>query len=381
MGALNMEPLDTLYAAFPPVEKSAWIARLEKDLKGQPLSELVWEPEPGLQIDAFYTRSDRPAQRAPLINSAGMSAWEIGEILASDSIHRANEQAREAQAGGVQALGVNGLLLSDVDALQQLLEGLDARPLSWHFSGIPNADIPSVLETLGMHAAHRGTLCLDPTDMPLDTWRSALEQGMRLLPGFRTLHVDGRAYYSPTGSSSSELASMLAKGAEYLARLHAAGLALDQVVPHIHFSVSIGRSYFLEMAKLRALRILWTHILMGYGIQDPGSVHIAAHVAPDPAEEQVYSNMIRAAVQAMAAVLGGADCLFVLPADMASNTGGDSFTRRMARNVQHLLASESHLGMVADPAAGSYYIEALTDALCIRSWEQFVAMDQKRVFG
>ncbi|MBK9488574.1 MAG: hypothetical protein IPO07_07135 [Haliscomenobacter sp.] len=126
----------------------------------------------------------------------------------------------------------------------------------------------------------------------------------------------------------------------------------------------------MEIAKLRALRLLWQNVLKAYGVQT-SALEIAAHFAPASQDEHPNTNLIRAATQAMSAVIGGANQLYVLPSNASLHESPTPFTRRIARNVQHLLRLESHLDKVIDPAAGSYYIEKLTEELAHKAWAIF----------
>ena len=136
---------------------------------------------------------------------------------------------------------------------------------------------------------------------------------------------------------------------------------------NIQFSIAIGKSYFVEIAKIRALKILWANVLKAYG-WEATSPSIEAHLSPSCQSDNPYQNMIAATTQAMSAVLGGVDRLTILPANAATEKA-DDFTRRIARNVQHLLKMEAYFDRVIDPAAGSYYIEQLTEQLAKQAWK------------
>jgi methylmalonyl-CoA mutase len=143
----------------------------------------------------------------------------------------------------------------------------------------------------------------------------------------------------------------------------------------LQISISIGKSYFVEIAKLRALRILWNNVLQAYGAT-LAPAEIVVSFTRDSQDENIHTNMIRAATQTMSAVIGGADRIYVLPANAATGVPSDAFTRRIARNVQHLLQLESYFDKVIDPAAGSYYIEKMTELLAQNAWSQFQRMEK-----
>lgn len=194
------------------------------------------------------------------------------------------------------------------------------------------------------------------------------------MPNFRILQANAQRFHSGPDDSSIELAFTIAKGSEYLARLTALGIPPETVNAHMQFAVSISKSYFVEIAKLRALRLLWANVMKGYGA--PGlAPFVVAHFAEESQDENPNSNMIRASTQAMSAVIGGANRLYVLSSNRALNEPSTAFTRRIARNLQHILKMESHLHQAVDPGAGSFYIEKLTDMLAEQAWDKFRQME------
>ena len=138
------------------------------------------------------------------------------------------------------------------------------------------------------------------------------------------------------------------------------------VLDRLMIRVAIGASYFVEIAKLRALSILWANLAKAYGLEQ-GLPDLEVVLAEASHDKNENTNMIRSTTQAMSAIIGGANRLIVRSASKECNT----FTRRIARNVQHLLKMESYLDRVVDPAAGSYYIEALTTQLAQKAWDIF----------
>jgi methylmalonyl-CoA mutase len=165
-----------------------------------------------------------------------------------------------------------------------------------------------------------------------------------------------------------ELGYALAAGVERLAELTAAE-PVEQAVAKIEFVFAVGPSYFIEIAKLRAARLLWAQAVSAFGPKDPAAVKVKIHVRTpqrNKSEYDRYTNLLRVTTEALSAVLGGCDRLTVEPS---------GFDAHLALNVQRLLKEESHLDAVADPAGGSYYIEALTDALASAAWKLFQAVE------
>ena len=173
-------------------------------------------------------------------------------------------------------------------------------------------------------------------------------------------------------SPTDEIAMLLAKVVTQLADFPEGTEKINQVLDSVAFSVSVGTDFFLEIAKLKALRLVWFQVAKAYDPQCSAAVYI--HVTVKAGENQAYSphkNMIRGTTAAMSAILGGCDALTVPPADHQSE-----MMTRIARNVSSILREESHLGKVSDPTAGSYYVEKLTDQLAAKAWEKFQQLMQ-----
>ena len=153
-----------------------------------------------------------------------------------------------------------------------------------------------------------------------------------------------------------------------IARL--SGLDLSHFAKHLQVRVQVGTSYFLEIGKIRALKHLMANALRDLSIEGGTLPGIDAYLAPQAYSEDIHTNKIRATCMAMSAVIAGVDRLTVLPSDGEEGAKADDFSRRVARNVQHVLMLESHLDHVVDPAAGSYYLENLTQQLAVKAWEK-----------
>lgn len=392
-GVLMEEIFETLFAAFPAHTREEWTRQAEKDLKGKPWTDLRWSLEEGLAIDPIYHPGSLPTNRPPLYGPRDGRGWEIGEIILVDDVASANALAREAIAAGV---GSPGFLLlhqpSEAD-LRQLLEGVDPDRCCLNFGELyPDKNPFRLLQMLlDWHRSNgknirrfRGSLDIDPfldwTEPPLEALAGAIRTCETEAPQFKILQVNGRYYYAGATETVNELALVVAKGSEYLACMEDQGIPAANTHHFLQFSVAIGTEYFIEIAKLRALRILWNNVLKGFGVHQPTSVEIIAHLAPESQDENLHTNMIRAGTQAMSAIIGGADRLYILPADAPAQETPSPFTRRIARNIHHLLDLEAHIAKVADPAAGSWYIENLTNLLAEKAWARFQEYDRNGAF-
>lgn len=368
------------FAEFPPVSKADWLARIAKDLKDKPLDSLYWQMNEQIKVDPFGHPDDFEQPVMPL--AAAPNRWEICENIPADTPVSGNAQAIEALAGGAESLNFLFENLPDAAAFARLTEGIFLDYIGLHFAGKAVGENPGAFLALmqnlatqrGLHAAKlRGSLCYDPAANPgLHDWRylvDLLDFAGQYFPNFTVISVGVDA----ANDVSAELTTALQSGNLYLEKLTGRGVSAEKAAAAMQFKFETGKSYFVEIAKIRAFKLLWLNVLRGW---DAPLVYpkIAATFQPGAYTDDIYSNMIRATTMAMSAVLGGAERLTVLPYDAGRETDAkypQAFGRRIARNAQHLLKMESHLDEVPDPAAGSFYIEKLTQQLAEAAWKNF----------
>jgi len=190
-------------------------------------------------------------------------------------------------------------------------------------------------------------------------------------PGLRALTVDALPYHEAGGSAAQELGASLATGVAYLRELTGAGLSVEQACAQLEFRYAATADQFLTIAKLRAARRLWARVAEVCGAPAAGAQ--VQHAVTSPvmmSRRDPWVNMLRTTVATLAAGVGGADSVTVLPFDHALGLP-DAFARRIARNTSTILVEESHLARVIDPAGGSWYVERLTDELAHAGWEFF----------
>ncbi|MFJ6835617.1 methylmalonyl-CoA mutase family protein [Streptomyces sp. NPDC091209] len=195
-------------------------------------------------------------------------------------------------------------------------------------------------------------------------------------PGLRALTVDALPYHEAGGSAAQELGASLATGVAYLRELTAAGLSVEQACAQLEFRYAATADQFLTIAKLRAARRLWARVAEVCGA--PGAGAQVQHAVTSPvmmSRRDPWVNMLRTTIATLAAGVGGADSVTVLPFDHELGLP-DAFARRIARNTSTILIEESHLSRVTDPAGGSWYVEKLTDELAHAGWEFFQGIEQ-----
>ncbi|WP_329596948.1 methylmalonyl-CoA mutase subunit beta [Streptomyces pseudovenezuelae] len=195
-------------------------------------------------------------------------------------------------------------------------------------------------------------------------------------PGLRALTVDALPYHEAGGSAAQELGASIATGVAYLRGLTEAGLSVEQACAQLEFRYAATADQFLTIAKLRAARRLWARVAEVCGA--PGAGAQAQHAVVSPVmmtRRDPWVNMLRATIATLAAGVGGAEAVTVLPFDHALGLP-DAFARRVARNTSTILVEESHLSRVIDPAGGSWYVERLTDELAEAAWSFFRTVER-----
>jgi len=369
---------------FDAVSKKEWQDKIVKDLRGKPLEDLQWHGEENITLDAIYHPEDRTENATVITDHRASNDWEIGEDIVVRVIKQANRQALHALEQGVNAPRFVLTQVYTEMEMKNLLHDLEADMISIHFcekqghkTGKSVDVLKNFLDIITKQAKDtatiRGSYNMDMEDMNMQELEEILAFAKAQLPAFRVLTVNATQFFASPKDTTTELAQTIALANKWLTDFTEQGYSLEDVNGQLQFSVAIGTSYFVEIAKLRALRLLWANVLKAHGASELQLPPIEVHFAESSQTENTYDNMIRATTQALSAVVGGANRLTVLPANATQEEPTD-FTRRIARNVQHLLKLEGHTDRVLDPAAGSYYVEQLTEKLAEETWKKFQGM-------
>jgi methylmalonyl-CoA mutase len=382
-----------LAAEFPPASPEQWRKLVDGVLKGAPFErKLVAKTYDDLRIEPLYARDPRAE---PVLGRTPGSPWQIIQRLDHPDPALANAQALQDLEGGATGLslvfagsaGAHGFgLEASTRALRRVLDGvhldagisLEVDGASAAATALPDllhagAIAPSAchvrfgLDPLGEFA--RGTASV--------AWSETTSNLARAIEGFAGkgfagpfAAADGRAIHAAGGSEAQELAYVLASTVLYLRVLEGAGHSLDDARRMIFFRLAADADQFLTIAKFRALRKLFAQVEQACGLQRQ-PVFISAETAwRMMTQRDPWVNILRTTMAAFAAGLGGADSVTVLPFTAALGLP-DAFARRLARNTQLILLEEANLAKVADPAAGSGGLEALTQQLCAAAWSLF----------
>jgi len=386
-----------LAADFAPATYEDWRKLVDGVLKGAPFDRLVGKTYDNLRIEPIYQRA---REAAPIAGRAQAMPWQIMQRIDHPDAATANAQALHDLETGANGLelefaggpGARGFGIADAakETLARVLDGVifDAgiaialNPvLGRENAGVNLADL---VEARGFDPAKvdirfdyqplstmavRGAAPAPWSEMAPPFARMIRELMERGFKGPFALS-DGRPVHDAGGSEAQELAFALAVGLAYLRAMEAGGIALDIARAAISFRLIADADQFLTMAKFRALRLLWARIEQSCGLT-PRPVFIAAETSWRMlTQRDPYVNMLRATMATFSAGLAGAGSICVLPHTLALGLP-DRFARRVARNTQLVLLEESNLAKVADPAAGSGGIEALTRGLCEAAWTLF----------
>lgn len=369
----------TLFNEFPAISKQEWLDKMEQDLKGKALEELRWSISEDLSFDPAYTIEDNLGSGTIIEETA--NHWEIGEYISFGDTKQGNKEALKALAAGTEAL----LFLveepfSDLE-YEQLLQGIELEYISTHFSFRGGFDIQSAfLKTLAKVLPQekrnklKGSLDVDilrdEKEVDFSSLAAFLKKSTASFPAMKCLNIDGSSFYNGKEKVIEELAQLLFKLEEYTRGLQAEGMDINEWGEQCFFSIAVDTSFFLNIAKIRALKLLVVEWQKAYGLQIQLPT-IEVHFAASAYGEDQYTNMIKATSIGMSAILAGVSRLFILPAHVGTKEEASDFQRRIARNVQHLFKMESGLDQVGEPAAGSYYVEQMTEMLAEKSWKKF----------
>jgi methylmalonyl-CoA mutase len=399
---------EELFAEFPPTPTDVWESQIRADLKGADYcKKLIWKTIEGIDIKPFYRSenindlkypdsypADFPYVRGAFLNNN----WDIRQNIVADDFEEANKKALYLINNGVNSIGfdLKGKEKMDRDEFGHLVKHLDIESVSLNFIIGRRASI--ITEYLD-HIIKSGRIkpgkiwaSVDYDPMGELTVkgkfyksekedfiiaRSLLDFAQSNFPGLRVIPVNGIIFRNAGASIVEELGFSLAMGSEYLSKLSESGLVVDKIARHLQFNFGVGSNYFMEIAKLRAARLLWSKIVEAYGATGSETAKAYIHSETSKWNKTIYdpyTNILRATTESMSAIIGGTNSLLVNPHDYIYRKPAE-FSERIARNIQHILMEESYFNKVADPSAGSYYIENLTDMVAEKAWSIFLAVE------
>jgi len=404
---------------------SDWQELATKELKGDP-SSLTWVTPEGIPVKPLYTADDlegleavgtlpgfepfargvratmysnRPwtirqyagfstAEESNAFYRANLAAGQMGLSVAFDlATHRGYDSDHPRVVGDV---GKAGVAIDSVEDMKVLFDGipLDKMSVSMTMNGavlpilagyVVAAEEQGVDESLLAGTIQNDILkefmvrntYIYPPEPSMRIVADIIEYTAERMPKFNSISISGYHMQEAGATAVQELAFTIADGLEYARYAIDRGLDVDAFAGRLSFFFAIGMNFFMEVAKLRAARLLWSRVMTDLGAQKPGSKMLRTHCQTSGVsltEQDPYNNVVRTTIEALAAVLGGTQSLHTNSFDEAIALPTD-FSARIARNTQLIIAEESGVTHVVDPLGGSYYVEALTNSLATEAWK------------
>ncbi len=403
----------------------AWLTAAAKALRGQPVDSLVWHTPEGIPVKPLYTAADsrnlphadtlpgfEPFVRGPQPTMYAQRPWTIRQYAGFSTAEESNAFYRRNLDGGGQGVSVAfdlathrgydsdhprvigdvgkaGVAIDSVEDMKILFDGipLDRVSVSMTMNGAVLPVLAGYIvaaEEQGVRQEQlSGTIQNDILKefMVRNTYIYPPTPSMRIIgdiigyttehmPKFNSISISGYHMQEAGATQALELALTLADGKEYVRTALATGMDVDQFAGRLSFFFAIGMNFYLEIAKLRAARLLWWRIMKEFAPKNQKSMMLRTHCQTSGwslTEQDPYNNVVRTTIEAMAAVFGGTQSLHTNSFDEAIALPTD-FSARIARNTQLMIQEETHICNVIDPWAGSYLMEKLTQDMADAAW-------------
>ncbi len=398
---------ETSFSEFPPVSKQQWEEKIIKDLKGANYEKkLMWRTEEGFNLKPYYRAEDLkqleyldtlpgdfPFTRG---NEIKTNDWLIRQDIAATNANAANQKALDIIKRGITSVGFSmKKIRPSLENIAKLLKDINIEDIEIDFTYVDSpVELMNSFNGFVLNRNFRKNKIKGSVDYDFlaeltlygnfrKSEKEDTEEASRLLkfarefPHFRTITVNGAIFKNAGSTITQELAFSLAMANEYIARMIDLGYSIDEVAKGIKFHFAVGSKYFLEIAKIRAARILWANIIKAYEPQKEESSKMHVFTETTNWNKTIYDpyvNMLRTTTEAMSAIIGGTDSLLVHGYDKPFKSPVE-FAERVARNQQLIIKEESYFDKVVDPGAGSYYIENLTHSFINEAWKTFLEID------
>jgi methylmalonyl-CoA mutase len=412
--------MSRLLSEFPEHTYDQWHAAAEALLKGASFDQkLVSKTYEDITIQPIYRREDIAdlEHRKQFPGSASLvrgshaggflkAGWEISQELKAASPQALNGIIHEGLNGGQSELNIfvgcgqddcctGGVRLDSAADVKTALNGvaMDAISTWWQCGPSVASLAPMVIAAAGemgfspdklrggfendpfAHLVGKG-ISRQPLSLRFDHMAALTGYAAKNAPELRAISVQGDVYHNAGASATQELGYVIATLVAYIEEMKTRGISPETALAKTRIRLSIGSDYFMEIAKIRAARWLWSMISAAYGA-DNAPVHIHASTSKwNKTTYDAHTNMLRVTSEAFAAVVAGVDSLHIGPFDEISGKS-DEFSRRIARNLHTILREECGLDRVIDPSGGSTYIEWLTDKIAAKSWEIFQDIEKQ----
>ena len=417
---------------FAPVSLEAWAKAAQKSAPGGDVSALNWTTPDGIVVKPLYTAEDtkdlpyantlpgfEPFIRGPQATMYSVRPWTIRQYAGFSTAEESNAFYRKALAAGGQGVSVAfdlathrgydsdhprvtgdvgkaGVAIDSVEDMKILFDGIPLDKVS--VSMTMNGAVLPVLAGYVVAAEEQGvsqdklsgTIQNDilkefmvrntyiyPPEPSMKIIGDIIEYTAKNMPKFNSISISGYHMQEAGANQALEMAFTLADGKEYVKTAIAKGMDVDDFAGRLSFFWAVGMNFYLEIAKMRAARLLWTRIMKGFNAKNPKSLMLRTHSQTSGwslTEQDPYNNVVRTTIEAMAAVFGGTQSLHTNSFDEAIALPTE-FSARIARNTQLIIQEETHITNVIDPWAGSYMMEKLTQDMADAAWKIIEEVD------
>jgi len=406
-----------------PATLEAWQKAAAKSAGS--LDKLVWRTPEGIEVKALYTAADlqglaytdtlpgfEPFVRGPQATMYAVRPWTIRQYAGFSTAEESNAFFRRNLAAGQQGISVAfdlpthrgydsdhprvagdvgkaGVAIDSVEDMKILFDGipLDQVTVSMTMNGavlpvlagyvvageeqgVRQADLAGTIQNDILKEFMVRNTYIYPPGPSMRIVADIIEYTARQMPKFNSISISGYHIQEAGATQALELAFTLADGREYVRAALARGLDVDEFAGRLSFFFNVGMNFYLEVAKLRAARLLWWRMMKAFEPKNPRSLMLRTHVQTSGwslTEQDPYNNIVRTTIEALAAVFGGTQSLHTNSFDEAIALPTD-FSARIARNTQLILQEETHITSVIDPWAGSYMMERLTQDMADKAW-------------
>ena len=418
---------------FPKKTLDDWRALAGREMKGADPDGLVWRTPEGLDVKPLYTAADLegleqiqtlpgfpPFLRGPRATMYAYRPWTIRQYAGFSTAEESNAFYREGLRNGQMGLSVAfdlathrgydsdhprvvgdvgkaGVAIDSVEDMKILFDGIPLDQMSVSMTmngavlpvlagyivaaeeqGVPQEKLSGTIQNDILKEFMVRNTYIYPPAPSMRIVADIIEYTAKNMPRFNSISISGYHMQEAGATAVQELAFTLADGLEYVRTALARGLDVDDFAPRLSFFFSIGMNFFMEIAKLRAARLMWARIMNQFNPKNPMSSAVRTHCQTSGVsltEQDPYNNIVRTTIEAMAAVLGGTQSLHTNSFDEALALP-TPFSARIARNTQLIIAEETGIPKVIDPMGGSYFIEHLTASLAEAAGELMAEVEE-----
>ena len=397
------------------------------------LDALTWVTPEGIEVKPLYTAADvkglpyadtlpgfEPFVRGPQATMYAVRPWTIRQYAGFSTAEASNDFYRKALAAGAQGVSVAfdlathrgydsdhprvtgdvgkaGVAVDSVEDMKILFDGIPLDQVSVSMTmngavlpvlagyvvaaeeqGVPQAQLSGTIQNDILKEFMVRNTYIYPPEPSMRIVGDIIEYTAKRMPRFNSISISGYHMQEAGASQALELAFTLADGKEYVKTAIAKGLDVDEFAGRLSFFWAVGMNFYLEIAKMRAARLLWWRIMKSFGAKNPKSLMLRTHCQTSGwslTEQDPYNNVVRTTIEAMAAVFGGTQSLHTNSFDEAIALPSE-FSARIARNTQLILQEETHVTHVVDPWAGSYMMEKLTQEMAGKAWSIIEEVDR-----